>query len=250
MTASFFAEPEVFQLVESECTNDDTFQYLREREAVALWTLKQSQGRGSRGRQWISPPGAGLAFSIGWKNAPLPSKFPFSIWAGVALFHAMTHCFPHNTTEFSLKWPNDLLFKGNKLAGILCESRWTGMTQAQSVIGIGLNILNHPDLNSLEKPWTTLQAEGLSMKTKDIVKQLLSSFKSLSLVSTPQIQELWDHASCWRKGNPMKINNSGTPTTGTYCGINSNGALLLKDQRSGRLVAISHADSDFEVHLQ
>lgn len=95
----------------------------------------QTAGRGRRGRQWLSVPGDSLTFSLLWRFPQGTVPLGLSLAVGVAVTHALVKVGAGGT---ALKWPNDVLKGGKKLAGILVELV-PGQTHA-AVIGIGLNL--------------------------------------------------------------------------------------------------------------
>lgn len=98
----------------------------------------QSGGRGRGNNEWLSAPGAGLCLSIGWHFDSAPGTLPaLSLATGVVLAACLQGFGPQN---INLKWPNDLLFKGAKLGGVLIESRGQLAGAVDVIIGIGINI--------------------------------------------------------------------------------------------------------------
>lgn len=99
---------------------------------------EQTAGRGRRGRSWIAPPGASLTFSLLWRFEPSPGgPAGLSLAVGVALARALESL---GAKSLELKWPNDLLCSGRKLAGILIELVPDYDAETVAVIGIGLNV--------------------------------------------------------------------------------------------------------------
>lgn len=99
----------------------------------------QRAGRGRRGRAWSSAPGEGLTFSVIVRPDALGLADGFGALAlavGVGLREALAPLLPGLT----LKWPNDLLHRGMKLAGILCEARWQAGRADALIVGVGLNV--------------------------------------------------------------------------------------------------------------
>lgn len=118
---------------ESASTNADLVRAAARREALPWSVLvaeHQSAGRGRLGRTWSSIPGAGLTFSALVPTPDRPGWVP--LLTGLALAEAIQTLY---AVRAGLKWPNDLLWSGRKVAGILCE-----LTAAGIVIGIGLNV--------------------------------------------------------------------------------------------------------------
>jgi BirA family biotin operon repressor/biotin-[acetyl-CoA-carboxylase] ligase len=117
-----------------------------EPEGLAVLARRQTQGRGSRGRDWESPAG-NLHLSVLLRpDEPAGQAAQWSLLAGVALAEAIAELLPHSA-ELELKWPNDLLLGNAKLAGILVDSaaRPDGMLDWLA-IGIGVNLANAPDV--------------------------------------------------------------------------------------------------------
>lgn len=115
----------------------------------AIIAREQNAGRGRSGRQWESPKG-GLYFTLVLpsENHPDPAN-PGSLPLWVA---SQTAAWIQKTfsVRVTIKWPNDLLFGGRKLAGILCESRMQGKTLGPLIIGIGINLHDAPDVTEQE----------------------------------------------------------------------------------------------------
>ncbi|MDX9706816.1 MAG: biotin--[acetyl-CoA-carboxylase] ligase [Azospira sp.] len=116
---------------------------------------RQSAGRGRRGRFWVSSPEASLTFSLLWRfDGGVERLAGLSLAVGVAVADALAAL---GARGIGLKWPNDVLFAGGKLAGILVELSGDrrGTT---AVIGIGLNLLPPPAAAALAAPAPLLPA--------------------------------------------------------------------------------------------
>ncbi|MBK9081922.1 MAG: biotin--[acetyl-CoA-carboxylase] ligase [Rhizobiales bacterium] len=126
-------------------TNDACFVQARE-GADRLWIVAaiQTAGRGRRGRAWDSPSGNLFASVLLIDPAPMAVAAQIGFVAALALHDAAGACLPEGRrAELRLKWPNDLLLGGAKLAGILVESTNFGRRTAV-VVGCGLNLTSHP----------------------------------------------------------------------------------------------------------
>ncbi len=98
----------------------------------------QNAGRGRRGRSWTAPFGGSICMSLGWQFAEAPPTFSaLSLAVGVAVVNALRSL---GASEVGLKWPNDLIWRGRKLGGILIEMRGESAGPARVVIGIGINV--------------------------------------------------------------------------------------------------------------
>lgn len=115
------------------------------RGADRVWIVArtQTQGRGRRGRAWVSPPGNLYATLLLADPAP-PQRAPeLSFVAALAVHDAILDCAPAMGGALTLKWPNDLLASGCKLAGILIEGHERDGALAVA-LGIGVNCDSHP----------------------------------------------------------------------------------------------------------
>ncbi len=135
-------------------------------EGTLVWAQQQEQGRGRQGRTWESPEG-GVYFSILVRPARAAAEIPqLALVAGLAAAEAVREC---AMLSPRVRWPNDLLLNGKKLAGILTEAKnglpaapnlgQTSAAQAGSVvIGIGINVTTKP--SDLPETATSLAAAG------------------------------------------------------------------------------------------
>lgn len=102
-----------------------------------IFTPKQTAGRGQHGRTWHSPEGV-LTASFVLTHIPVAQLPVISLGAGLAVIYAVEDLLPALHGVLQLKWSNDVLLQGRKLAGILCEASANGDT-GRVVVGIGLN---------------------------------------------------------------------------------------------------------------
>ncbi len=138
-------------------------------EGLAILADRQTAGRGRRGRAWASPPGVGLYTSILLRPAqPLARASLLTLVAGLAVAEGIGEVADR---EVRLKWPNDVLVDGRKVAGILTEMASVDAWVSQVVVGIGINV-NHgpPDLPEELFPVATslAQATGRSISRCDL----------------------------------------------------------------------------------
>lgn len=136
-------------------TNDELWQRLNQGKSTPAVCLSETQtaGRGRRGDQWHSPSAGNLYLSLFW---PFPAETDtngLSIAIGISLLNILKS---ERINNLQLKWPNDILYKRQKLAGILVESRYG--KQLNTVIGIGLNFkLPSTTQNKIQQATTSLQ---------------------------------------------------------------------------------------------
>ena len=133
----------------------------------------QVQGRGRRGRVWISPYANNLAMSIGVRIARPPVALGgFSLCVGLSVADGLQQL---GVQGVELKWPNDVLIDGRKVAGILIELHGAG-TDTEVVIGIGVNFrLSAETRAAIEQPVTDLRSTGRTVSRNELAGTLISS---------------------------------------------------------------------------
>jgi BirA family transcriptional regulator, biotin operon repressor / biotin---[acetyl-CoA-carboxylase] ligase len=156
-----------------DSTNAEALRYAfaHPSETSPLWLTarEQTAGRGRRGNSWISPPG-NLYATLLMKDPASPKHAPeLSFVAALAAHDAIADCAPALHTRLTLKWPNDLLCGGAKLAGILLEGHRLEASLALA-IGIGVNCRHHPSRTAY--PATDLAAAGFEVSAGDLFTAL------------------------------------------------------------------------------
>ncbi len=145
----------------TESTMDDASSAAREgaAEGHVILADQQSAGRGAHGREWVSPAGTDLYFSIVTRPAVDPRLTPLvTLATGLGVRDALAELLPHRSVQ--VKWPNDIWIGGRKCAGILVESRVVGTKLEAIIIGVGLNVNRTVWPAELEGSATSLRMEG------------------------------------------------------------------------------------------
>lgn len=115
----------------------------------------QSAGRGRFGRRWVSPFGSNLYLSLLWRFWGIERTAGLSLAVGVAAVQALERL---GIEDLGIKWPNDLVFEGRKLGGILIEARGEAHGTATVVIGIGINVsMPERAAEVIDQPWIDLK---------------------------------------------------------------------------------------------
>ena len=122
----------------------------------ATWVAEQqTAGRGRQGRAWVSPRGENLLFSVLVRVACPPSRLPpVALVAGLAVRDAVARAAPD--ADVRIKWPNDVLLDGKKLAGVLVEAITLGSRVEAVVIGVGINVHTRAFPDELEDRATSV----------------------------------------------------------------------------------------------
>ncbi len=160
----------IVAVAETGSTNADLLAASASGAAEATWLRadRQLAGRGRQGRAWHSPPGnlyASTLIRLRPTDPPAPS---LSLVAGVALHEALVAFVPDGARPL-LKWPNDVLIDGAKLAGILLERNDQAI-----VAGFGVNLTHCPDV--IDRPTTTLEEHGVVVAAAAFCETLAECF--------------------------------------------------------------------------
>lgn len=145
----------------------------RGREDVVVLADEQTGGRGRLGREWVSP-GGGIWLSVLLRPAVPATHAPvFTLLAGVATARTVEGL----GLDASIKWPNDVLVEGKKLAGVLTEMEGEADRVSWLVVGVGVNANVDPGELPDERPVTSLQAEAGPVDRRAVTQELLERFE-------------------------------------------------------------------------
>jgi BirA family biotin operon repressor/biotin-[acetyl-CoA-carboxylase] ligase len=216
-----------------------------------LWItgVRQLQGRGSRGRQWVSEAGNLYASLLLRNPGPLEKLHTLTFVASLAIRDAINRIAQTGKASVELKWPNDVLLNGKKTSGILLESHQIN-GERYIVIGIGINIEHFPQETLY--PATSLLAEGIVSSPADFIL-LLNEAMAERLAQWDKAEgfasirtDFLSAASNLGKNIEVKIPSKGVVETrmGKFSGIDEQGLLLLEGS-NGKMERISVADIFF-----
>ncbi|NLR76326.1 biotin--[acetyl-CoA-carboxylase] ligase [Leeia aquatica] len=225
---------------------DSTNSQLLSRAAQAVHGLCltaefQTAGRGRRGRSWQAALGGSLAFSVLWRFPGGISQLSgLSLAVGVAVVRVLHRL---GLQAAQLKWPNDILVDGHKLAGILIETQGDALGPIQAVVGIGLNVRLPDNLQQqIDQRTTDLAAHLPHLPSRNALLALL--LDELQAVSAQFVdagfaafREEWQHYHVWQ-GQPVQVcYHDDHCLAGVAMGVDAAGALLLHDGVTVRPVA-------------
>lgn len=192
-------------------------------------TEYQSAGQGRHGNKWISPIAAGLYLSIGWRSEPLPQPLTgLSLAAGVAAVQALCDC---GIRGIGLKWPNDLLYAGSKLGGVLLQVRGEATGSCLLVMGVGINVRLPPGLAArIPQPVTDLTSLGGPPSRNQLAAALIN--RLVRCLLEYQRQGFEPYLTEWRRhdclsGRQVTLAAGERRIHGRMLGVDGDGALLL-----------------------
>lgn len=223
----------------TESTNADVLRYHQQyqREVVAV-SEAQSAGRGRRGRQWLSPFAQNIYCTIGiTKEIPASSQGLLGMVTGLALCRALEQS---AVAMVGLKWPNDLLFEGRKLGGILIESRPLDETRFYFAIGFGLNVfMTAAELAEIPQPATSLAqiaATGVD-RTQVLtasIDRIISSIREFDYSAAQALIDEFAHFDVFH-GRPIDVIAGDSRIRGINRGITPAGQLQLETEHGMEL---------------
>lgn len=200
---------------------------------------EQTAGRGRRGYRWFSPPGCGIWASVLLRPRMSASRTPpLTLCSGAAVARALEAA---TGVTVEIKWPNDLLIRNRKVAGILAETRVTAADQPVVVVGMGINVNHTRDLfpDDLSDSATSLRIEsGGPVPRQDLLMAILASFESAyerfmasgfeSLLAEVNARLAW-------RGRMVEA-ESPAGTAGRVSRVEEEGGLLLEGKDHGPVV--------------
>lgn len=221
--------------------------------------LKQTEGRGRRGRQWETPHGNLAASLLVVPDCDPAIAATLGFVAGVALNRTLASLVPGATVKLgidgadveggariALKWPNDVLADGAKLAGILLEAQKRPDGRMAIVIGMGVNVVSAPE--GLPYPAASIAGLGWAVTAETILGTLSDQWVDAI--------DLWDNGrgvadvlAAWRAsaagiGAPVAVSRDGEVVRGIFETIDDAGRLIVRANDNSR-VAITAGDVHF-----
>ena len=224
-----------------------------------ILALSQTAARGRRGRAWSMPKGNFAATLVMRPTEPPDQVALRSFVISLALFDAFV-AVTARPQSFALKWPNDVLLNGGKVAGILLESIGAGSGQAQGqnqsvahlAIGVGVNLALAPGVEDVEKgavpPVALVGETGALVSPADFLAELASAYARWEVQFTTYgfapIREAW-LARATRLGEIITARTMTDSVTGRFETVDMSGALVLTTQQARH--AIPAADIFFQA---
>ncbi|USX13711.1 biotin--[acetyl-CoA-carboxylase] ligase [Oxalobacteraceae bacterium OTU3CAMAD1] len=202
----------------------------------------QTAGRGRAGRSWLSTPGAALMFSLAWRfKGPLHRMTGLPMAVGVALAETIASL----GVPVQIKWPNDLLRDGKKLAGILVETQTSRKDvdgAVWAVIGVGINLLMPDELEEqigravAAAPWLAKMDRNELMAA--LLSRLAAVLAEFDDTGFAPFAERWNLLHAWQGRDVVILDHGQVLQQGRAAGVDAIGRLML-DTEHGRVEVLS-----------
>jgi BirA family transcriptional regulator, biotin operon repressor / biotin---[acetyl-CoA-carboxylase] ligase len=218
---------EIVQLKEVDSTNDYMKRLHQKQITVDGCTViaeEQKNGKGQRGKSWESESGKNLLFTFFSDNQENKAKEQLSFAVSVALVKLIDSLVPGE--KATVKWPNDVLVNGDKIAGILIENRFSGTSLAASFIGIGLNV-NQELFPRFTRPACSLKnLTGVKHQLLDIASQLKVMLTKQLNKGAEETKKQYDQ-KLYLRGMTVPFLQQGKQVLYTVKGVSMGGKLEL-----------------------
>jgi BirA family transcriptional regulator, biotin operon repressor / biotin---[acetyl-CoA-carboxylase] ligase len=198
----------------------------------------QTHGRGRRGSVWHAAPGATLTFSVLWRFQQGAGFLAgLSLAVGVAVARALAALGVHDA---GLKWPNDVLWRGRKLAGILIEMQGDMLGPSAAVIGIGLNCRLPAVLRGrIDQPAVDLETACSAASDRNhafalLLIELARVLDAFAQDGFAPLRDEWQRRHVYQRQPVELALPDGAVVSGTAEGVAEDGALLLATQSGQR----------------
>ena len=213
-------------------TNDEAKRLARDgaEEGTLVWALEQTAGRGRRGRGWASPPGNLYASLILRPRCPVDQAAQLGFIAALAIGDTLGSICGRRE-GLSYKWPNDVLLRGRKIAGILLESELgAGAAPEFVVVGVGINLVFSP--RDIAFPATSIAEEDLGIVSpgaalESFARHFQAWAEHWCKEGFGPVRAAWrSHAAAL--GESIRVHLEPTTLHGRFLDIDQHGALLLE----------------------
>ena len=198
---------------------------------------RQTQGQGRMGREWLSPAGAGLYVTLILRPTVSPHDSPLvTICLGLAVAEALSRVADLRT---DLRWPNDVLVRERKLAGILVKYE-----DGAFLAGIGINMEQASFPEGLSTPATSLAIEGRSgISREDLLAQIAklvdSQLHMLTQGGKDRVIEMFNLVSSYARGKLVEVEFGSSVERGVTDGLNEDGYLWLRLPNGKRKLVVA-----------
>ncbi|WP_458983902.1 bifunctional biotin--[acetyl-CoA-carboxylase] ligase/biotin operon repressor BirA [Pseudomonas borbori] len=219
----------VLQSVDS--TNAEAMRRVTEGRPVPFVILaeRQMSGRGRRGRNWVSPFGENLYYSLALRvSGGVKQIEGLSLVVGLALLRSLKE---FGVSAAGLKWPNDVLVNGRKVAGILLELSGDPADECHVVVGIGVNVNMLAANSAIDQPWTSMRAELKKYVDRNklvsaLNLQMAAYLKQHESHGFASLKDEWQSCHLWQ-GKRVVLAAGSQLIDGVVVGVEATGAIRM-----------------------
>ncbi|MBU4185830.1 MAG: biotin--[acetyl-CoA-carboxylase] ligase [Proteobacteria bacterium] len=247
LSTKVFGKKNIIYLNETDSTNTRAKELAAQGapEGTLVIAEKQTNGRGRRGRSWFSPPGGGIYFSLILRPVISPTETPrITLMTAVVAAETLISLVK---LKLRIKWPNDILVNGKKLAGILTEISTEMDAVNYIIVGLGLNVNTRFEKfpQEIKENATSILIEtGKQFPRVKLIQHYLKLYEIFyDMFKNNDFEPIMNR---WREladiiGKQIKVDVIGKTHIGKVIDVDNDGVLILKDDQ-GRLQRIFSGD--------
>ncbi len=219
-------------------TNDDAAKWLASGAPhLALVAAgEQTAGRGREGRTWQSPAGTSLALSLVLRPASVEQQ-PLARYTALGSL-AVCSALEHSGLSARIKWPNDVLLQGKKVAGVLAEAHWNGERLEAVILGIGINVATESTAlaeqreGRLRFPATSVSAAaGRPVERSRLLRAVVAELLAWQARALPAIMTAWQERLAFLNEQvriETDVSGKAASQVGRVLGLEPDGSLRLE----------------------
>lgn len=238
VAASLMARLELFDSIDS--TNAEAMRQVAAGKGITGLVCsaeQQTAGRGRRGRAWVSPYARNLYVSLLWQyHQGATALEGLSLAVGVAVARALTAC---DLPPVQLKWPNDIVYEGAKLGGVLLEMTGDAAGTCQVIVGVGLNVaMPVVAASTIDQAWTDVETMGGTVRPDRnallaaLLNELLPLLANFEEQGFAPWRDEWLARDAFA-GEPVVLHSGAQNMAGIARGVDERGALQLETATAG-----------------
>lgn len=208
----------------------------------------QRNGKGRRGKKWVSPISGNLYCSLSWNfNKSFQELAGLSIAVSVGIAGLLEQI---GVSGVEIKWPNDILWRGKKLLGVLLEMHGETLGPCTTIIGVGLNFNMSNSNIEIDQPWCDLNSVLGKLPSRNkfaaqIIDNLIASIQLFESSGLDVFLESWNHYDVIQ-GKSIMIKKSDSVEQGIARGIDQTGALLV--EQNGKMSPLYSGDVSIRLN--
>lgn len=207
-------------------------------EGLTVIADEQTHGRGRANRRWHAAPGSSLLFSTLLRPDCSPERFQvFPLLAGLAVAESIERCCG---VRAGVKWPNDVLIDGRKVAGLLVTSRVTNSQVETAILGVGVNLIKTPDnlaTGAIALEDVADQNPDAEVLLNEMLGSICSVYRDVIAGDTRTLLERWLERAVYLRER-VEVVDGERCLVGRFSGVSESGGLVLQ----------TGADTYREVH--